>query len=128
MTKPNRRQFIRDSAAAQARVPGANNRIRFGLIGCGGQGTGELRAGWLFASVVAFERNAAAAHSARRVPDDRRFDCRGGSGQADGNVCVAVTTSFATEALQQANLVVDSFTDREFERFLSPFDSLAKRA
>jgi predicted dehydrogenase len=60
MTKPNRRQFIRDSAlsvagvvsassinseaASQARVLGANDRIRVGLIGCGGQGTGDLRA------------------------------------------------------------------------------------
>jgi predicted dehydrogenase len=60
MTKPNRRQFIRDSAlsvagvvsassinseaASQARVLGANDHIRVGLIGCGGQGTGDLRA------------------------------------------------------------------------------------
>jgi predicted dehydrogenase len=60
MTKPNRRQFIRDSAlsvagvagassvnseaASQARILGANDRIRVGLIGCGGQGTGDLRA------------------------------------------------------------------------------------
>ena len=32
------------SASSQDRVPGANRRVRVGLIGCGGQGTGDLRA------------------------------------------------------------------------------------
>ena len=31
------------SAASQDRVAGANRRIRVALIGCGGQGTGDLR-------------------------------------------------------------------------------------
>ena len=61
MTSRRRRKFLQDSAkvaglslagagisslsaAAQDRVAGANDRIRLGLIGCGGQGTGDLRA------------------------------------------------------------------------------------
>jgi predicted dehydrogenase len=61
MTDPTRRNFLQSSAAAiagaglsnaalastavsQDRAAGANRRIRVGLIGCGGQGTGDLRA------------------------------------------------------------------------------------
>ncbi len=55
MTDPTRRQFIQTSSAgiagitassalSQDRVAGANRRIRVGLIGCGGQGAGDLRA------------------------------------------------------------------------------------
>ncbi len=62
MQPKSRRQFIRESivtgvagsaalaggaartldAASQGRVPGANDRIRIGLIGCGGQGRADL--------------------------------------------------------------------------------------
>src|SRR5215510_13481262 len=65
MTDRNRRRFLRDSAAgvagaslaaisaenvsastanSQDKVAGANRRLRVGLIGCGGQGSGDLRA------------------------------------------------------------------------------------
>ncbi len=63
MSKSDRRKFIKDSVAigvagaglaglplmtrsslAQDRVAGANDRIRLALIGCGGQGSGDLRA------------------------------------------------------------------------------------
>lgn len=59
MTDFKRRKFLRDSAAgltgaglasftanaaAQNQVAGANRRLRVGLIGCGGQGTSDLRA------------------------------------------------------------------------------------
>jgi predicted dehydrogenase len=56
MTARSRRQFLARSvtlagasalagstAASYARVPGANDRIRGGLIGCGGMGRGDLR-------------------------------------------------------------------------------------
>src|SRR4030095_4263182 len=62
MKRRSRRQFLRESFAAsavagasvigsegagntspQARVIGANDRIRVGLIGCGGMGRGDLR-------------------------------------------------------------------------------------
>ncbi len=63
MTSPTRRSFLQKaaagvagaaivpsaaraavSAASQDQVAGANRRVRVGLIGCGGQGTGDLRA------------------------------------------------------------------------------------
>ncbi len=59
MTDFKRRKFLRDSAAgltgagltsftanaaSQNQVAGANRRLRVGLIGCGGQGTSDLRA------------------------------------------------------------------------------------
>ena len=63
MTTRTRRRFIRDgaaaaagtalapavlnrtvSAASQDRVAGANRRVRVGLVGCGGMGSGDLRA------------------------------------------------------------------------------------
>src|SRR5687767_13004838 len=34
----------RSTAASQDRVAGANRRVRVGLIGCGGMGSGDLRA------------------------------------------------------------------------------------
>ena len=62
MTKNSRRSFLQKAAAgvagaalsstaardvvaaaSQDRVPGANRRVRVGLIGCGGQGTNDLR-------------------------------------------------------------------------------------
>ena len=55
MNKSNRRGFIRNAglgamaagtattAASQDKVAGANDRIRIGLIGCGGMGNGDLR-------------------------------------------------------------------------------------
>ncbi len=63
MNQKSRREFIRESiaagavagssalagrtgiateAASQARIPGANDRVRIGLIGCGGQGIADL--------------------------------------------------------------------------------------
>ncbi|MFN0107920.1 MAG: Gfo/Idh/MocA family protein [Blastocatellia bacterium] len=59
MTDRNRRKFLQNSAAgiagaaltansvsavSQDRVAGTNRRLRVGLIGCGGQGSGDLRA------------------------------------------------------------------------------------
>ncbi len=55
-SKPNRRQFLATSgaviagaasasrwtAASSRRVPGANDRVRIGVIGCGGMGTGHV--------------------------------------------------------------------------------------
>jgi predicted dehydrogenase len=51
-TPPSRREFLGTaaggaltlSAASAARVPGANDRIHMGVIGCGGMGTGHLNA------------------------------------------------------------------------------------
>lgn len=55
MSNKNRRSFLRDAglgammagagpaAASQSKVAGANDRIRVGLIGCGGMGCGDLR-------------------------------------------------------------------------------------
>jgi hypothetical protein len=64
MKPKNRREFLQDSAAvgaaaglsvlrpgrltaqsavSAARVPGSNDRIRIGLIGCGGMGKADLR-------------------------------------------------------------------------------------
>ena len=58
MTRRNRRQFLQQSvsgmvgasvigagasALSQDKVAGANRRVRVGLIGCGGMGTGDLR-------------------------------------------------------------------------------------
>ncbi|MCP5109333.1 MAG: Gfo/Idh/MocA family oxidoreductase [bacterium] len=51
MSHSNRRSFLTGAAmmgaattaASQSRVAGANNRIRVGLIGCGGMGNGDLR-------------------------------------------------------------------------------------
>lgn len=71
MTSRSRRRFLKTSLAgmagagvtalpsvataqSQARVGGANRRVRLGLIGCGGMGTGDLRAALrLGAQVVA---------------------------------------------------------------------------
>jgi predicted dehydrogenase len=63
MTKRTRRNFLKDAAAgaagasvaslatapgvsarSQDKVAGANRRVRVGLVGCGGMGTGDLRA------------------------------------------------------------------------------------
>jgi predicted dehydrogenase len=63
MTKRTRRSFLKDAAAgaagagvaslastpvvsaqSQDKVAGANRRVRVGLVGCGGMGTGDLRA------------------------------------------------------------------------------------
>src|ERR1044072_5512316 len=89
--KPGRRTFLKhaaigaaggviassapraQSAASQDRTAGANSRLRVALIGCGGQGTGDLRnALRLGAQVVALcdvddEQNAKAA---QRVKTD----------------------------------------------------------
>src|SRR5688572_6027365 len=35
--------IVAQTAASQARVAGANRRVRVGLIGCGGMGTNDLR-------------------------------------------------------------------------------------
>src|SRR5215831_7473854 len=49
LNSPTRRAFSRTlalgaySAAGAARVFGANDRVRVGLIGCGGQGSGDWR-------------------------------------------------------------------------------------
>ena len=63
------------TAASQDRVAGANRRVRVGLIGCGGQGSGDLRnALRLGAQVVALcdVDDEQAARTAQRV--DREFN------------------------------------------------------
>src|SRR4051794_12086006 len=48
MSELTRRGFIAAAAAVSAhaysKIPGANDRIRIGVIGCGGQATGHMRA------------------------------------------------------------------------------------
>jgi predicted dehydrogenase len=41
---PSAARAVGSTAASQDRVAGANRRVRVGLIGCGGQGTADLRA------------------------------------------------------------------------------------
>ena len=114
MTSPTRRSFLQKaaagvagaaivpsaartvvSAASQDQVAGANRRVRVGLIGCGGQGTGDLRDMLAARRAVrrALRRRRRAGRRRRRTASRRSSTRRRTSPRATSAACSSARTS-----------------------------------